>query len=228
MFPVAVAQQVDNLCLYGHIQGCTGLIRHQQRRLHGKGPGNGNSLPLSAGQLRGIFVQVAGVHTHILQLELCFRPECASRRLDVVNGHRLRNNICHGHTPVQAGGRVLEDQLPLDFQKLVIFAEGFFVADVDAIKEDLACGGLVDIHNAPGNGGFAGAGFSHKAEDLAFFHLEGYIVHRFDHGVFAQFEYMGKVLHIKEYFRHCASLPWVILFLALWGQEARLPHCGCR
>ena len=58
-------------------------------------------------------------------------------------------------------------------------------ADIDAVIEDLACGRLVNIHNAPGNGRLTGAGLAHKAEDLTLLHLEGYIIHRFDDGMLA-------------------------------------------
>ena len=67
----------------------------------------------------------------------------------------------------------------------------------NSIVENLAGGRLVDIHNTPGNSGFAGAGLAHQTEYLTLPHLKGHIIHRFDDGMFAQFEHMGKVLNIQ-------------------------------
>jgi len=109
----------------------------------------------------------------------------------------------------------------------VVLAELTPIAYIDPVVKDIARSRLVDIHNSPGNGGFSGAGLSHKAEDLTLLHLEGHIIHRFDDGMFAQLEHVGKVLHIQKNIRHLLSLPSVILLWALWDQEARLPHSGC-
>ena len=79
----------------------------------------------------------------------------------------------------------------------MVLAELRPIAYIDAVIEDLTSSRLVDIHNAPGNGGLAGAGLAHKAEDLTLLHLEGHIVHRFDDGMLAQLEHVGKVLYIE-------------------------------
>ena len=71
------------------------------------------------------------------------------------------------------------------------------VAYIDAIVKNPACGGLVDIHDAPGNGGLTGAGLAHKTEDLPLLHLKGHIIHCFDRSMLAQLERMGKVLYIE-------------------------------
>ena len=144
-----------------------------------------------------------------------------------MNGHRFCDNVCHRHALIQAGSGVLEDDLAARLQHFVVLTKLCLVAYIDAIVEDLTCGGLVDIHDTPGNGGLTGAGFAHKAEDLTLLQLEGHIIHRFNHGVFAQLKHMGKVLHIQKNIRHCVSLPSVILLWALWDQAARLPHSGC-
>ena len=40
----------------------------------------------------------------------------------------------------------------------MVLTELTLIAYIDAVVEDLTCSRLVDIHDAPGNGGLAGAG----------------------------------------------------------------------
>ena len=110
----------------------------------------------------------------------------------------------------------------------MIFAEFFAIANINALIDDLACSGLVDIHNAPGNGGFTGARLTNQTENLTLPDLEGYIINSFDGGMLAQLKHMGKMLYIQEYFRHLLSLQSVRLSWALWDLTARLLHSGCR
>ena len=217
-------EKIDDLRLNGYIQGCDRFIGHQQLGLHRKGAGNGHTLALTTGKLCGILVQIALIHTHILQLELRFRAQTASGRLDAMDGHRLSNNICHRHALIEAGSGVLEDYLPGSFQHSMVLLKLCTVANIDAFVGDLACGRLVDIHNAPGNGGLTGTGFTYESKDLTLLDLEGHIIHCLDGNMLAQLKHMGKVLNIEEYFRHLLSLQSVHLLSALWGLTARLPH----
>ena len=100
------------------------------------------------------------------------------------------------------------------------------VADIDTVVEDLACGGLVDVHHTPCHRGLAGAGLPHQAEDLSSSDLEGNIIHRPDDGVLAQLEHMGKMLYIQQYFRHGLSLQSADPPAALWNPEAKWQHNG--
>ena len=115
----------------------------------------------------------------------------------MMNGHGFRNDIYHSHALIQAGSGVLKDDLAVRFQHFVVLMELTLIAYIDAVVKNLACGGLVDIHDAPGNGRLTGAGLTHKAKDLTLLQLEGHIIHRFNDGVFAQLKHMGKVLHIQ-------------------------------
>jgi hypothetical protein len=114
----------------------------------------------------------------------------------MVYGHRLCDNVCHRHSLIEAGSGVLEDDLALGFQHFMVLSELRLIAYIDAVVENLACGGPVDIHDTPGNGRLTGAGLTHEAKDLTLLQLEGHIIHRFDDGVFTQLEHMGQVLHI--------------------------------
>ena len=192
-----MAEQVHDLGLNGHIQRGDGLIRHQQLRLHGKRPGNGHPLALAAGQFIGVFIEITGVHAHIVQLELRFRPEGASGGPEMLNLHGLRNDLGHGHPLVQAGCGVLKNHLPPGLQELPIGPEGLRVADIDIMVENLPGGGPVNVHDAPGNGGFSGAGLPYQAENLPFFQLKGNIVHCLDFCVLCKTEGVGQMLHVQ-------------------------------
>ena len=128
----------------------------------------------------------------------------------MMDGHGLCDDVCHRHALIEAGSRVLEDDLAVRFQHSAVLTQLRFVAYINAVVEDLACGGLVDIHDTPCNGGFAGAGLPYQSEDLSPAHLEGHIIHRFDYRMFAQFEHMGKVLNIQQNFGHWLSLQSVV------------------
>ena len=50
-------QQIQNLCLHGHIQGRGGLVGDHQIRVAGQGHGDHDPLPLPPAQLMGIILQ---------------------------------------------------------------------------------------------------------------------------------------------------------------------------
>ena len=53
-----VAEQVHDLRLNGHVQRRDRLVCHKKLRLHAKRPRDGDSLPLAAGELGGVFVEI--------------------------------------------------------------------------------------------------------------------------------------------------------------------------
>ena len=59
-FLLQVFDQLDNLCLNSHVQGCGRLIADQDFRVAGQGDGNNNALPHTAGILEGIIVKAFG------------------------------------------------------------------------------------------------------------------------------------------------------------------------
>jgi len=71
--PPQLCQQIENLILGGDVQGTHRFVQHQQPRLQGNGPGDGDALPLAAGELVGIAGHVIGVQAHLLQQRLHLR-----------------------------------------------------------------------------------------------------------------------------------------------------------
>ena len=53
-----MAEQVHDLRLNGNVQRRDRLVCHQKLRLHAKRPRDGDSLPLAAGELGGVFVEI--------------------------------------------------------------------------------------------------------------------------------------------------------------------------
>ena len=111
-------QQVDNLGLNGHVQSGHALVTHHELGLHGKGTGDADTLPLTAGELVGIAV----VHI-VLQAALVHRLEdvglhpLGAALEELVGDQTFLDNLTHGHPGVQGGIGILEDDLQILPQK---------------------------------------------------------------------------------------------------------------
>ena len=66
-FGLQIAQQIQNLRLYGHIQRRCRLIADQDIRIDGQGARNRNPLTLTAGKFVRITVQCIGIQTNTFQ-----------------------------------------------------------------------------------------------------------------------------------------------------------------
>ena len=53
-----MAEQVHDLRLNGNVQRRDRLVCHKKLRLHAKRPRDGDSLPMAAGELGGVFVEI--------------------------------------------------------------------------------------------------------------------------------------------------------------------------
>ena len=105
-----LVQQFKHRGLHGHIQRRGHLVTQHNVRLGRKGAGDGNPLFFTARHLAGQPVQVVGTEAHTLeQLDAAFMQSLA--RETEIQLQRLRQNLRHGVTRVQAVIRVLEDQL---------------------------------------------------------------------------------------------------------------------
>ena len=206
MLLLQMAKQIDNLRLNGDVQRGDRLIRNEQLRLHGQGARNGDALALPAGKLTGVFVQIARVQTNIAHLEFRLGAVAAARRADVLDAHRLCNDIAHTHAPVQARAGVLKDDLPLCLQRAAVRAEGAAVTDVDAAIQDLPALRPQQVHHAARDGRFAGAGFADETENLAAPERERDVVHSAEHGPSPEREGVRQTAHLEKRLSHGARL----------------------
>ena len=74
-----IAQQIDNLRLYGHIERACRLVQHDEFGLQHHGAGDGDALALAAGKLVRVAILRLRVKAHFLQ-----RPADAGAPLVVV------------------------------------------------------------------------------------------------------------------------------------------------
>ena len=217
-------EQIDDLRLDGHVKGGDGLVRHQQLRPHGQRPGDGDPLPLSAGQLPGPPVQAPLIQPHAFELKGRLVPQGPPGRPRAVDGHRLRNDVRHRHPRIEAGRRILKDQLPGGLQQLLVRPELPRIADVDSQIPYGPRRRPEDAHNAPRHRGLSGPGFSHQPEDLSPPQLEGDPVQGPENGVSAQPEAVGDSLHVKQDVIHLSHLPAAARFLARARPAATWPR----
>src|SRR5699024_7491896 len=68
-------------------------------------------------------------------------------------------------------------------------------ADALTLEVDVAAGDVIELDDRPAGGGFAAAGLTHQAEDLALANLEAHIVHSLHRA-----KVLAQVLNLQQYF----------------------------
>ena len=139
-------------------------------------------------------------------LEFRLGAVAAARRADVLDAHRLCNDVAYAHAPVQARAGVLKDDLPLRLQHAAVRAEDAAVADIDAAIQDLPALRPQQIHHAARDGRFAGAGFADQAENLAAPERERDVIHSAEHGPSPEREGVRQTAHLEKRLSHGARL----------------------
>ena len=87
----------------------------------------------------------------------------------------FRDDIADGHAGIQAGQRVLKNNLQVfSFPVHLRLAER---AKIFAQPEDSPSGGFYQLENCPGQRGFSAAGFTHDPDGLALVNPEADAVH---------------------------------------------------
>ena len=160
--PVVAAQaaeQVEDFRLHRDVQGAGRLVEQQDARFQDQGAGDGHALALAAGKLVGVAVAV-------LAAEADFGKHLGDARLAAVqpvDGDRQGEDLVHRLVRVQRAVRILEDHL-----RHLALRRGAASVHPAAGQRDLA--GRIRDQSGDGaqHGGFAGAGFAHQADRLAF------------------------------------------------------------
>ncbi len=167
-------QQVDDLGLHGHVQRRHRLVADDDLRTQREAAGDPDPLPLAAGELVRIAVDVLGVQADDLE-QLLDPPAAVTLRCDLgVDVVRLADDVADGHPWVQRRVRVLEDDLDVAAQ----CAQGLPLGleDVLALEQGLAAGGHLQQHEQLGERRLATARLAHDAQRLALVQLEGHAV----------------------------------------------------
>ena len=168
-------QQIDDLRLDGHVQGGHGLIADDELRLQSQGPGDTDALTLAAGELMGIAILVEGLQAAVVHdlIDIVVKFFLGHQ---TVLADGLTDDLAHGHTGLQRGEGVLEDDLHLGAH--VAHLLGVEVIDLLAVEQHLAVGLFAgQTEDGAAGGGLAAAGLAHQTHGGAALEVEGDAVH---------------------------------------------------
>jgi hypothetical protein len=172
-----VFEEVQDLCLNGDIQGRDRLIADKQGWADTEGPGDSDSLPLSATELMRITLSCRrGDSHHHHQIG---HPVLAfATSPDTYGPQSLFNALPHGHAGVERAIRILENDLHL-LPKRLHFRRAE-ATDVIAAIDDLSLVRLEKFKDQSAYGGFSAPALPHEAQGLPRLDLEIYAVHGLD------------------------------------------------
>ena len=163
-----VFEEVDDLSLYGHVEGGDGFVGDDEFGVEREGAGNADALALSSRKGMGISPQVIGAQAHaneqLLDAAFEFSPRC-----DLVDDEGFGHNVEDGHARVERGERILEDVLQFSPQvPHVFFAQASQVELLAVVMEDdLAVGGFYQADDGPSGCGLTAARFADQAEGFS-------------------------------------------------------------
>ena len=197
-----MAEEVDDLCLNGHIQGANRLVCHQKLRLHTQSARDGNPLALPAGELGRVFVQIHFIQAHVFHLKRSFLAVGTALWRHTRNAHGLGNDVADLHSAVEARRGVLKDHLPRGLQELFVCGKLSGVRDVDALIENLPGARLDQIHDAARRRRLSGAGLADQTVNLAPADGKRQPVERAHAGSFAEIKFVCDVSHIQQCVSH--------------------------
>src|SRR5437667_7093890 len=107
-----LAQQVDELCLYRHVEGGGRLVEDEEARLEREGPGDRDPLPLAARELVRVAVAGLGVEPDLPEGPLDQRPLFGGRA-EPVDAQPLPHDLPDRQGRGERAEWVLEDDLHL-------------------------------------------------------------------------------------------------------------------
>ncbi len=175
-FLLQTHQQIDNLRLYGYIQGGNRLVAHDEFRIDRKGACDSDALALSSGELMRKAAGVLPVKSHHFQKLVDPLGSLLPAATEPVDVQSLGNDVRHRHARVQRCIRILKNNLrPAAEFPLLCPVQAVYVHPV---KENLSACLIVQAHGGSPAGGLAAAGFADHAKRLSPVYGEGHIVHR--------------------------------------------------
>ena len=150
------------------IQVGKGLIEQEQLGVPDDGAAHGHALPLAAGKLGGLFVELGGEAQNL----------CCGKHLFVdhigvflAQGEGKGHVFVDGHVAVQGVG--LEDH-----GHVAVLGRG--VGDVLAVQQQLAFRNVFKTGHHPQGGGFAAAGGTDQDDELPVLHFQVEVKDRLD------------------------------------------------
>ncbi len=159
-----MGQQIQNLRLYGGVEGRHRFVSDQQAGIQGKRPRDGNSLLLSPAQFGGVSRKKAVVKGHSGK-RLEDSLSTGGTIVGAVNHEWFPNYFTHVHVRVKLTGRILKDQLKLAASHSEIGLGQ--PVQVAAVEEHGPGGRPLQGHRATCESGLAAAGLADHSERLA-------------------------------------------------------------
>ena len=190
-----IAQQVQNLCLYGHVQRAHRLVADDEFGIQRQRPGDADALPLAAGKLVGVAVEQLLANAHLLHQRLDHLHALGAVLAHAMGVQRLQDDVPHLHAGVQGGVGILEDHLyaPPKLAELLPLIPG----QVLAPEPHRAGGGRDQIDQQLAQGGLAAAGFPHQPQGLPLVDGEGHVRHGV-HGTVFHREFLHQALGAQQ------------------------------
>lgn len=165
---VELPEEADDLAAGAAVEVASGLVAHEDVGVVDQGPGDGDTLLLTAGELAGMVMQAVGEADErqfvLGALTALAKGDAAGveeRELDVFERRSASQQI-----------EILKDEAETviaDAGSLVTRHVGDFFAG----QAVAAAGGAVEAAEHVHEGGFSGAGRAHKGYVFAFFDVEG-------------------------------------------------------
>ncbi len=175
-----VGQQIDDLRLDRDVECGHRLVGDDELRLDRKRAGNADPLALPAGELVRKTPRVLGRETDERQ-ELGDPFPASDSRVESVRGHRFVQRIADAPARVQAGVRVLKDDLKAT--AIGTHAARRQLRKIGALEPHFAGGRIDQLQHRAADGALARAGFPDEAEHLALRDLEADVVDGADRAV---------------------------------------------
>ena len=163
-----VFEEVDDLSLYGYVEGGDGFVGNDEFGIEREGAGNADALALSPGKGMGISPQVIGTQAHadeeLFDAVFEFRSRC-----DLVDDEGFGYDVEDGHARVERREGVLEDVLQFSPQVAhVFFAQAAEVELLAVVMEDnFSVGGFYQANDGPPGCGLTATRFADQAEGFA-------------------------------------------------------------
>ena len=203
-----IQEQITDLGMDGHVKGGCRLIADDEFRIGDQCPGDGNSLALSAGELKHVPIQVTEGKSHLFHQS---GGTLSEDTLIPLTGdiQRLGDDLPHGKSGVQGRIGILEHGLHMTSDVTPL---GGFALCRHSMAKALE-GARCDGHKSKdriGQGGFSAAGFAHQAVDLAAADLQIHVLHggqtiRLAEHVSLNLKVDGQVVGFQNYFSHNSS-----------------------
>ena len=164
-FALQFHQQVDDLRLNGDIERRNRFIADDQPGVDDQRARNADTLALPARKLVRVAVDEVGQQAHTVHHRLHAGLDIGLADARRVGLQRFGDDLANGHARVEAGQRVLKDELHIRahiFQFAVAHAQ-----QILAKPQHFARTGRHHAGHGAGQSGFAAAGFTDNAQSLA-------------------------------------------------------------